>query len=226
MSALTQFTDISTSAVAATQLAASYPIAGDVTAVIYSQDYTVPFANYVAPTLSSANADVATAYCIGDSELEDIGAGIARYTRQWATIPANRNEWGSFAYQFPGLLGSSNPPYSQYWTADIGGGRDPVTLPAKSRIYHEYFLCAAGQTYTTPGDIPAIEKTRFSLASNLEATIVYLLPASVYWSDSVPTKEAYQAMIAAEDELVAEDSFLERYAGEIYVRRTRYVIAQ
>lgn len=225
MSAFKTDGDFST-AVATGKPRISYPIAGDTTAQIISQDFMVAFASYAAPTLSSVHPTIATAYCIGDGDLQDHGGGICSYTRQWATIPAARNEWGTFAYRFPGLYGNANPPYSQYWVADTGGGRDPQTLPAHSRIAYEYFLCAAGQTYTSPGDIPVIEAQVWGIASNPNARVDYLLPAGVYWSDSTPTKEDYQDMITNGDEIVAEDSILERWQGEIYVRITRYVTAQ
>ncbi len=226
MPELTIFNDIGTTPVAATQPRPSYPIPSDPTAIIYSQDFTVPFTNYAAPTISSAHPDIATAFCIGDSELQDLGGGIARYTRQWATIPANRNEWGTFAFTFPGLKGTAEPPYNQYWNVDVGGGRDPRTESVKSRIYHEYFLCAAGQTYTSPDEIPTIEPFRVKLASNPDAVMPYALPSGVYLEDTTPTKEEYEASIAAEDELVAESSKPERWQGEIYVRMTHYVKAQ
>lgn len=214
-----------TSASAVGQARTSYPIDGDTTAKIIAQDFMVLFANYAAPTLGSAHGTFTTAYCIGDSELQDLGAGLARYTRQWATVPATRDEFGSFVFTFPGLLGSSSPPYSQYWVADIGGGRDPRTETVNSRIANEYFLCIAGQTYETAGEIPILEGFRVKLSSNDDAVMPYALPAGVYWSDTVPTKEDYESSIAAGDEIVAEDSAVDRYAGPIFVRTTRYVKA-
>ncbi len=214
----------------------SYPLGGaDLTAKVISQDFMIAFASYAAPTISGTHGTFTTAYLIGDSDLQDLGGGIARFTRQWATIPANRSEWGTFGYQFPGLLDdTATPPYNQYWIYG-GTGRDPRTEPAKSRLYHEYFLCKSGQTYTSPSAIPVIDATKYTLDSNGEAVIAYLLPNGVFGDDSDPTKEEYIAVAAggsglgtgaAAGEVVAERSTIERYMGEIYVRMTRYVLAE
>ena len=216
-----------TAASAINLLSPSYPLGDrDTTAILYTQRFMVFKANYAAPTIGSANGTHATAYCVGDTNFEALAQNIITYDRQWATVPANRSEYSSFAFQFPGLLGSSNPPYSGYWQADIGGGRDPRTETVQSRILHEYFLCVAGEAYPTPADIPVIEAFRVTLDLNEDAVMPYCLPAGTYWSDTSPTKEEYQSSITGGDELVAESSVIERYQGAIYERRTRYVTAK
>lgn len=227
MPALTGFNDMGTTAVACTQLRASYPIPHDPTAIVYSQDFIVPFANYVAPTISATNADVATAYLIGDSELTDLGAGVARYTRQWATIPANRNEWGTKDYEFIGYIvdGGAQPPFENYWNVPPEGGRDPHVQRVKQRLYHEYFLCKTGHTYVTPDLIPVVPAQEYYLDDNVNAKRKYLLPVGIFVSDTVPTTEDYLDMVDDEDEIVSEDSDIQRVYGEIYVRITPYIVA-
>lgn len=204
----------------------SYPIEGDFTAKVIAQDFMVAFASYSAPTISTAHATFTTAYLIGDSELVDLGGGIARFTRTWATVPADRDEFGTYAFQFPGLLGTAPPPYDAYWVA-TDDGRDPRTEQAKSRIAYHYQL-------GTPGTITIIPAQVWTLDSNPEARILYLLAAGTYWSDSNPTKEEYLALVAGgtglgtganAGEFVAEASNVERYMGDIWVRTTRYVTA-
>lgn len=215
-----------TTASAVGQARISYPIPQDSTAKIYSQDFMVFFANYAAPVIGSAHGVFTTAYCIGDSELEDLGAGVARYTRQWATIPAARDEYGSFAYTFPGLLGAAPPPYSQFWFADLDGGRDPRSETVVSRMHHEFFLCVTGQTYETPDEIPIIGAQEYTLVGNTNARFEYLLPNGIFYDNTTPTKEAYETMITNGTELVAEDSVIQRLYGHIYERMTRYVKAK
>ena len=208
-------------------LVLSFPFGDrDTTAIIYTQRFMVYRANYAAPTLSSANGTYATAYCVGDTNFEGLGAGIICYDRQWATIPANRNEWNTKDYEFIGLITATGPqpPFDQYWELDPEGGRDPDVQRVNQRLYHEYFLCVAGQTYETPGAIPVIQAQQYILESNPNAKRRYLLPAGIYSSDTDPTTEAYLAMVG--DEIVSEDSDLQRYLGEIYVRITPYVVAR
>lgn len=191
----------------------------DPAATIYTQRFVVLAANYVAPTIGAAHGTIATAYCVGDANFEALPQGLLEYDRQWATVPANRNEWGTFPADFPGLLGDLNPPYNQYWITDPDGGRDPIVAEVvRSRLYHEYFKT------DTPDTIAVIPRFKLILNSS-GAAVTFALPAGVYPSDTTPTKEDYEAMISAEDEIVAEDSTLERWLGNIYVRVTRYVVA-
>lgn len=204
----------------------SFPIDGDITAQIIEQDYIQLAANFAPLALSTPHPDIATAYLVGESPLEDLGGGVVRWTRTFATIPANRSDYESFTYRFPGILGDYNPPYNQYWVTDPGDGRDPRTDTVTSRMAYEYFLCEVGQTYETADDIPIIEAQEYTLVGNNNAVINYLLAEGVYPDDSTPTKEDYLAAIAAETEIVAEDSAVSRYRGNIFQRVTRYVKAK
>ncbi|MGC3961332.1 MAG: hypothetical protein QM813_26415 [Verrucomicrobiota bacterium] len=204
----------------------SFPIDGDTSARIIEQDYIQLASSFAALALNTPHPTIATAFLVGESPLEDLGAGVVQWTRRFATVPANRDEFESFSYRFPGLLGASNPPYNQYWVTEPGDGRDPRVDTVSSRLAHEYFLVGAGQTYTTPSEIPVIESQQYTLVGNDNVSINYLLAAGVYPDDSTPTKEDYLTMIASEDELVAEDSRISRWLGNIFVRITRYVKAK
>lgn len=213
----------------------SFPIPGDNTSFIVEEDVEINFSSFSPLALNTAHATFTDAYLVSESPLEDIGGGVARYTRTYAQVPAARDEFETYATTFPGLLGATYPPYSQYWVTDNSGGRDPFTEAANSRLRYEYFLCATGETYETPGEIPVLLKQEFTMVANEDAVITYLLPAGTFWSDSVPTKEAWLDLKAgggglgtgAQDgEFIAEDSRIERFLGNIYVRITRYVKAK
>lgn len=213
----------------------SFPIAGDTTAQIIEQDFQIAYGSFAALALSTAHPTVATAYLVGESPQQDLGGGIVQWTRTYATIPANRDEFSTFSYKLPGIWGTANPPYNQYWVSENGNGRDPLVDSIPSRIRHEYFLCEAGQTYTTPTAIPILPGMEISLTTNDQARMEYLLPAGVFVADTVPTREAWEALIAGgagmgtganNGEFIAEDSTVERYMGNIYVRSTRYCMAK
>jgi hypothetical protein len=197
----------------------SFPFSGDVASYIVEQDFMVFFANFSAAALDSTHGTHTTAYLVGESALQDIGGGIARFTRTWAKIPATRTEYESFAYTFPGY-------YPGPGTVD---GRANMTRTVVSRLVHEYFLCATGQTYTTPSAIPIISAQRYTLAGDNTAEVQWLVdatayPFAAYTTD--PTLPDYKALVSGQDEIVAEDSRLTRWMGNIYERVTRYVIAQ
>lgn len=207
----------------------SFPFEGDVSSFIVEQDYMVLLTSYSPLALSTAHGTYTDAYLVRESALENIGAGVVKFTRTYAQVPASRDEWGTFAFQFPGLLGTLTPPYAfQYWTVS-DDGRDPFLDASISRIRHEYFLTA------TPGTITILEGLEFNIVSNPSSRNAYLLPTGVYWSDTSPTKEAWLALVAGgagigtganAGEFIAEDSSVERWMGNIYVRKTRYVKAK
>ena len=213
------------------------PIERDITAKIVEQDFMVAYGSYTPLALDTAHPTVTTAYLVKEAGHTQIGNGIIQFTRVYATIPANRDDYDTFTYTFPGLYstGDGNPPYNQYWESVTGEGRDPFPDTVTSRVKNEYFLCATGQTYTTPSAIPVIQGQEFALDSNANARMYYLLPEGEFVGDSTPTREAWETLAAggtglgsgaAAGEFIPEDSKLENYMGNIWVRKTRYIKAQ
>jgi len=215
----------------------SFPFEGDVNSFVLEQDYQVLITSYAPLGLDTAHGTYTDAYLVRESALENLGAGVVKFTRYYAQIPASRSDYETFNFKFPGYLattGTVTPPYDSYWTA-TGNGRDPFLATTNSRIFSEYFLCATGQTYETPAEIPVLETIKFTLALNDQARIDYLLSdAGGYWSDSSPTLEEWRDLVAGgagigtgaeAGEFIGEDSRLTRWAGNIYCRQTRYVKA-
>jgi hypothetical protein len=93
-----------------------YPFAaaGDLTTKEIHQPLVQLADRYAPPTLGAAfvpatdanfsGSPVSTgsAYCIGDTEPQEIEAGLVSFVRRWANVPATRKEYpGSTAYAFP-----------------------------------------------------------------------------------------------------------------------------
>jgi hypothetical protein len=204
----------------------SFPFEGDVSSFIVEQDYMVNLANYSPLALSTAHGTYTSAYLVRESALENLGAGVVKFTRTYAQIPASRSEYGTFAYEFIGFLGVGTPPYSQY-DVQVGDQRDPFLKVVVSRFLHEYFLCAPGQTYVTPDLIPVVPAQVYSFDGLPNNKAKYLVDAATnpLASQTDPTLPDYRTLVTNEDEIVAEDSTIERWMGDIYVRSTRYVKA-
>jgi hypothetical protein len=203
----------------------SFPIAGDVTAKVIEQDFQIAYGSFSALALNTAHATVTTAYLVEETPLSDLGGGIVQWTRRYATKPATRSEYETFSYRFPGYLGTGNPPYNQYYGADPVG-RDPQVLTVPSRIEYVYArIFSSGGDYTTVAAFFAASGQAaqvYSVSSNAEARVDYLFDGS---PTSTPTLTAYKALVTAGTEIVAEDSKLTRYMGNIYEISTRYVVA-
>lgn len=103
-----------TSPVAVSGIRAEHPIPEDQTATIYSQDFIVERASYTALAFSDTNATYTSAYYIGDTSFEDMGDGVWKFTRSWATVPADRTEYGDAAFRYPGydVTGTSREPFT------------------------------------------------------------------------------------------------------------------
>lgn len=215
----------------------SFPFEGDNASFVLEQDYIVALTSFSPLALDTAHGTYTNAYLVKESQQENIGGGLVKWTRTYAQIPASRSDYETFNFKFPGYLattGTVTPPYDSYWV-QTGNGRDPFTATSNSRMLSEYFLCASGQTYETPSEIPILEVIKFTLALNDQARIDYLLSdAGGYWSDSQPTREEWEDLIAggagigtgaAAGEFIAEDSRITRWMGNIYCRQTRYVKA-
>jgi len=214
----------------------SFPIPRDPTAQLIEQDFQILAGSFAPLALDTAHPTVTTAYLVEEGPQSDIDGGMVQWTRRYATVPADRDDYETFGYTFPGLYDvSAAPPYNQYWVAEVDGGRDPFPDKVNSRLHHEYFLCKADETYETPDEIPIIQGLEFTLTTNANVRQQYLLPEGVFGADSVPSREEWEALIAgstgigtgaAAGEFVAEDSDIVPYMGNIWCRITRYVKAK
>ena len=192
----------------------SCPIEGDSATTQFEQDYRVTFANYSPLAIGTAHGTLTTHYLLRESPLEDMGGGIAKFTRTYCKVPANRSEYETFSYNF---IGFWIPP-------SVGGigsqGRDRFTQTVLSRIDYAYAL-------TTP---PAmILAQQYTIASDATLKLDFLFYAANI-NDSNLSVEAYQTYISsthtniATQGIVAEDSRISRWQGTIYERATRYIL--
>jgi peptidoglycan hydrolase-like protein with peptidoglycan-binding domain len=99
--------------------------------------------------------------------------------------------------------------------------RKPIQLASVSRIEDVYFLA---------GESPA---AAVSFPSDIESLQVFAvrqlygaLETETVTAFTDPSLNEYAEMIATESEIVAEESRVERYLGNIYRRRTRYMKAK
>jgi hypothetical protein len=195
----------------------SCPIEGDTTTTQFEQDYLVAISSYSPLAVGTAHGTNTTHYLLRESPIEDRGGGIGQFTRTYCKVPVDRSEWESFAYNF---IGYWIPP-SQGGIGSIG--RDRFTQTVMSRLDYTYAL----------GTPPAvIEAQQYTVLGYPNLKLDYLQFNSNI-NDSDPSVEDYELLSAGTDGtnifvagtgIVAEDSRVTRWAGNIYERVTRYVI--
>ena len=206
----------------------SAPIPSTTTQYLMRQTFQQFKNQFAALALNTAHPDYATFYLVGEGELQDIGGGAVQWERTYAAVPASHDEYESFSYQFVGFMGIV---WQGNWFGTAVTGRAPFARIVSSRYHHDYFLVGAGLTYATAGDIPNVLGQRYYSTSLLDpgTQVTYLADAytigSITFLATSPTATAYKALIAAGTEIVAEDSRLTRWQGNVWLRQTRYIIA-
>ncbi len=219
----------------------TFPFDGDSTSFYTEQDFTQDLSSFAALPLNTQDPDDPLSFLVAESPLQDMGGNVVRWTRTFARVPESRNEFETFAYTFPGYWATLTSKFVTPWGVELTAafpildkpGRAPQTRAVTSRMRHEFFLCGAGPgtSYATPQLIPVIASQRYVYGSAWAATSGDDLPDKLLYpassaNYSVPTIEAWRALIAAGTEIVAEDSRISRWRGNIYMRVTRYLKAQ
>ncbi len=185
----------------------------DPAALLISAPYEIELTSYAPAAENSANADFAGSYFTGDGPLEDIGMGMCRFIRSWATVPATRTLPGSIGFTYPGFL-DLRPPFSQ-------------SVP--TQIEEEFFLVGAGTAYATPLDIPFVQETQVLFSAGVRygmgAGSFFLNNGGAGTDPSSPTLAAYLALVDDDDadpasfSIIAQAGTLQRHAGNIWGRR-------
>lgn len=200
----------------------SAPFPGVSTDLLIEQDFIQFFANFSPLAINTADSGtgaVSGAYLVEETPLQDLGGGVAKWTRVFAKVPSTRSEFESFIYHFPGY----SEAYINGVPQDSSGYRRPFDLTVTSRMQYDYFITGSGQTYTTPQAIPTNIRQRYYITA-YGPTIP--IDGPFLGSATTPTKTAYVSLVSNGTEIIAEDSHLERWKGNIFVRATRYVVAQ
>lgn len=188
----------------------TFPFERDLTAFIEEQKYIILKANFARLALSTAHPSIATAFLVGESDLQNVGAGLVEWTRRYATVPATRSEYESFLYTYPEIVNATGGD----------GARGPLAIKVNSRVEYSYYHVGS-VAHPTIDDIPLISAFQ---------------PLFSYWGAPIaveflslvtdPTSDDYLEMVDDEEEIAVEDSDLHPWMGNIYERVTRYVLAR
>ena len=183
-------------------------------------------------------------YLVKEGDLCDMGGGICKIRRTWSTIPAARNELEQFVYNFIG-----------YADEQSGASRQSVPLNVLSRVQYDYFIFddldilsyislfpngprLDSSTGLSPKGFILPAQYYFSGETNAYAQNLYTnaiddgdgtdpttatLPNFTDYTNFVSGGYSSNGLPA---EIIAEASTITRWRGNIFERRTRFVIAQ
>lgn len=203
-------------------------IPGVATAVVLKVDYVVFAANY-SPLALNTDYGTATGFrCVGDSELQDLGGGVSKFTRTFAKVPATWTEYGDYSYSFIGLAGAFGV------NTETATGRDRFTKIVRSKIDYDYWIEDGSSqtqngetaTITTAANIPLIAQTKYYEAGYATLETDYLKDSPPYATATVPSRTTYDGYISGGTYvLVPEGSIITRWMGKIWQRKTLYIQA-
>jgi hypothetical protein len=189
------------------------------------------------------------AILVEEGPLQDIGGGLVRLKRTFAIIPPSNNMPETYSYQFPGInysgdattgrqpftwivssrihreyflydpygaaagLGLAVWPDGNLLTADTGMNPDGLILQ-EQRYYANQDNAVADSFFMGQGDFLQDADPSVPSPGTNPSSIQYQL-----WVDGTSTSNGLPA------EIVAETSVLEKWMGNIYCRKTRFVVA-
>lgn len=211
----------------------SFPIDGDVATYQLEQDFVQLRSSYsvaalntthytniggASPVDGGATGDT-TAYLVAIGPHEDLGAGVAKWTETYATKPAERNDYESFAYNFIGYYGTFGLSVVTAVT-----GRPRFTQTVTSRLAYKYYIPGVDGGITTASDIPIISQQLYFYGATTN-NVDFLADSPPFTAATTPSRTTYEGWVSGGTEIVAEQSIVRRWQGGIFERVTRYVKA-
>jgi hypothetical protein len=180
-----------------------YPIAACPNHKVVTCSYLASKAAYSRRLMSSPWEDDPT-FLLVDEQIEKTTGDLVYFSRKWANVPDVWNDAASIAFTYPGIdIGVTEPNVQRF----------PLSLPVIARVENRYFL-----TLTPFSDIAVFRK--FSVINEYGYEFEYL------GGPTAPSLATYLGWVASKNEIVAQDSSLERYLGDIWVRKTPYIPAR
>jgi len=244
----------------------SYTWSPNQSAIVLEQEFIVAQNAYVAMALNTRYNDtwalgwlgviefpsgpypmalLRSTYLIEEGELQDIGGGLAKIRRRWASLPATRCEPEQYASTFPALDSTS------------GVSRPSITRNAMSRIQYDYFIFDDANVLAIPlFDINTNPNgQRLNLTTGFYPAGIIIQPFQAFDATAPVTSgglfigspvesldDVGGSVPAAQDyidwatgggstgglpaEICVESSTMTRWMGNIFERRTRFVLAQ
>lgn len=117
----------------------SQPFDGDPAFYVLDEDYVQYYDYFASLALNIPHPVYPSFLLCKESNLQPVGvAGVAKWTRTYAQVPATRNDPSTIAYNFIGYYGLTNAVF--YATSGFTLGRARFTRSVSCRIQYDYYL--------------------------------------------------------------------------------------
>lgn len=178
--------------------------------LLFEVDLMIDADFFVELPLNTAHPLIPDSYLVQETPRRDIGNGLVQWTRIYAKIPPTWDDGGSMNYHFVGyIFGNTSGSNTE--------ARDSFVDAVPVRLQKDYFLVGDGG-YDSILDIPLLQAQEYYGVGGPG------YPVRMLGGISTPTKDDYIEMIGTE--IVAENSSLAHWNGNIWERTTPYIIAK
>ncbi len=213
----------------------SSPIQSTTAEYVVNQDFMQSRSSFSPMPLNTGWFRDSSYKLVSEGPRQDIGGGMVKWTRTYARVPESHDEYESYSYPFIGYFGVWIAGNTSQQGAAAQTGRPREARICTSKVTHEYFLVGAGGV--TVGTIPTITAQRYYSSDGVTDTDYLtdeVVVGSVTFLASVPSKTEYQGWVTASADgnfetgypIVAEDSRISRWLGNLFVRQVRRVLPQ
>ena len=211
----------------------------------FKQDYEQAASSFTNTPYNTVSPDDATAFLESESEPQDKGAATYRWTRTYYQVPPSWDDWENVNYTFPGFPGYANTgagtptPLGRYSFSPPNG--------VQCRVHYDYFMVAASGSYTSASAIPLASVVTYSSSANPSLFIdpPWVAPSAGItvgantFLPTIPFQETYKSWVAnaaasgwgsaasgSSQGQICIQSRIQRLAGNIWARISKYVLAQ
>lgn len=184
------------------------PFAQDTTAKIITETWIQDPAHYTPAALGTLHDDYngtggkASAYLVEETGFTILDNGLQEWQKVFATVPATRYEWVVHSYVVLGVKQNSS---------STNFLRKPFPKRVVARVEHRYF-----HTANPAADITLQKKFQPKHSGN---EVDYVA------NNTTPQYSTYLQKVVDGDRIMADDSALERWRGNIWERRNLTVEA-
>jgi hypothetical protein len=175
--------------------------------------------------ISSLPPQITGARFVGDLNETIEGGRTKTWDRVWATIPQTQTGTATLSYTFPGYKFNNGFADSRDGYLNI---REAPTYSVNAKLIREYYMVGSGTAYSGAFQIPTVSRQEYinTFGSQGTAPGDFVLSSAFGGFSSDPTLATYTGWVSAGTEIVADDSTLNPYKGNIWMRETPYVKAR
>lgn len=210
--------------------------------VMFDQEFVQMASRWKPLPLDTKDKDFPQFVLVDESSLSPIGSGMARWTRTYARLPAQRDEFESYVFTYPGMIGSALS-FGGGPAITIDAGRESFSTRVTARLHLDFWHVGFSPGIRTAQDIPIIEAFEPVINTGVAGVGLRGFKAALLGANTVPTSQEYAdkmrtstvappvgpfsapsfPIVTGSHEIVAEDSIVSVWMGNIWQRQTRYV---